>query len=281
MQMTSCGGGKKAINASYQADFDALCDVHWLPRVGEDNLLMTFSSKGVGDLTLFHAQVLSAALDLKARFVAIDTVADTFAGNENDRSQVRQFVQRALGSIALKIDGAVLACAHPSRAGITSGEGDGGSTGWSNAFRSRLYLRGARTEEGEANDHNARILQRRKANYAARSDELRLRWRDGVIEPEAPESRGATAFGTIDANTLFLNLLAEFEGQARPVSTNSRAGNYAPRAFARLPRGQRCDYREMDFVNAMERLLANRQIENVPYGRPSKGMHKLVKAGQS
>ena len=144
--------------------------MHWMPRLGEDNLLMTFGRNGVGKLTKFHQQVLEAALDLKAKLVIIDTVADTFGGNENDRSQVRQFVQRALGRIALKIDGAVVCCAHPSRAGISSGEGDSGSTGWSNAFRSRLYIRHVE------DDPNGRILDRKKANYAARNDEIRLRW---------------------------------------------------------------------------------------------------------
>ena len=108
---------------------------------------MTFA-RGVGELTPFHSHVLEAALDLEARLVIVDTAADTFGGNENDRSQVRQFVSRALGSIAQKINGAVLLCAHPSRSGLSSGEGDGGSTGWSNAFRSRLYLRAPAIEDG-------------------------------------------------------------------------------------------------------------------------------------
>ena len=121
------------ITAGYEIDFDSLARVHWLPRLGEDNLLMTFA-RGVGELTPFHSRVLDAALDLKARLVIVDTAADTFGGNENDRSQVRQFDSRALGSIAQKINGAVLLCAHPSRSGLSSGEGDGASTGWSNAF---------------------------------------------------------------------------------------------------------------------------------------------------
>jgi RecA-family ATPase len=271
------GRRQAVINVPFGVDFDALADAHWLPRLGEDNLLMTFARNGVGELTKFHGHVLAAALDLKARLVIVDTVTDTFAGNENDRNQVRQFVQCALGSIALRINGAVLACAHPSRAGINSGEGDGGSTAWSNAFRSRLYLRAPSLEQGEQPDPNARILQRRKANYASRNDELRLRWRQGVIEPESPELPGATAFGRIPADDVFLDLLSEFEAQQRPVSASTRAGNFAPRLFGAVPREQRRDYRQADFRNAMERLFANHQIENVPYGRPSKDMHKLAR----
>ena len=267
------------INTEYGVDFEALGDVHWLPRLGQDNLLIKFSRGGVGELTQFHSQVLEAALDTNARLVVVDTAADVFGGNENDRSQVRQFVSWALGSIAQKINGVVLLCAHPSRSGLASGEGDGGSTGWSNAFRSRLYLRAPVLEEGETPDPNSRVLERRKANYTSRNDELKLRWRSGVIGPEAPESPespGATPFGKLSATDVFLNLLRQFEEQGRPLSVNSHAANYGPRAFGRLPSKQRCAYREADFRRAMEELFADGKIENSPYGRKGDERRKIV-----
>jgi RecA-family ATPase len=118
-------------------------------------------------------------------------------------------------------------------------------------------------------DPNARILQRKKANYAARNDEIRLRWRDGVMEPETPAEPGRTAFGRVDSADLFMSLLDEFAAANRRVSDNSRSGNYAPRAFGKLPREQRYDYREADFRNAMEKLFRKQVIENVSYGRTS------------
>ena len=252
--------------------------MHWLPRLGEDNLMMTFGRNGIGQLTKFHEQVLTAALDLKARLVVVDTAADVFGGSENDRNQVRQFVSRALGSMAQKISGALLLCAHPSRAGLSTGEGDAGSTAWSNTLRSRMYLRAPDLEAGEPPDPNARILQRRKANYAARNDEIRLRWRNGVIGPEAPRTPGATTFGRRDAKDVFLDLLGEFERAKRRVSEASRASNYAPKVFGRLPREQRCDYREPDFRVAMEQLFTSARIENVDYGRKSDMRRKIVLA---
>jgi RecA-family ATPase len=270
------------INEGYSVDFDALGEVHWMPRLGEGNLLMTFARNGVGELTKFHANVLGAARDLEARLVIVDTAADVFGGNENDRGQVRQFVSRALGSIAQTIDGAVLLCAHPSRSGLSTGEGDGGSTGWSNSLRSRLYLRAPETEASETPDPNARILQRRKANYAARNDELRVRWRNGIIEPEPPIGLIVSPFGRLEAADLFLALLDEFTTNKRSVCAASRAGNYAPRMFAKLPREQRQDYRETDFMNAMERLFASRKIENIDYGRAAdmRQMIARVRANQ-
>jgi RecA-family ATPase len=264
------------INAEYGTDFDSLGDVHWLPRLGEDNLLIRFTRNGVGELTPLHSHVLDAALDARARLVVVDTAADVFGGNENDRSQVRQFVSRALGSIAQKINGAVLLCAHPSRSGLASGEGDGGSTGWSNALRSRLYLRAPAVESGEQPDPNARVLERRKANYASRNDELRLRWRNGVIGPEEPELLGATPFGKLSAADVFLGLLREFEDQSRPLSVNMHAGNFAPREFGQLPAARRCEYREADFRRAMESLFSAGKIENAQYGRKGDERRKIV-----
>jgi len=263
------------IDRDYCIDRSAIVDVHWMPRLGEENLLMTFAG-GAGVLTPFHRQVLEAAHDYKARLLIVDTAADTFGGNENDRNQVRQFVSRALGSIALSIGGAVLLCLHPSRAGVNSGECDGGSTGWNNTVRSRLYLRAPDVEQGERLDPHARILQRRKANYAVRNDELRLRWRDGVIAPETPTDAGMSAAGRIDARDLFLALLREYGDQNRTLSEAKRAGNYAPRIFGALPRAQRHGYTDRDFARAMESLFKARKIENVDYGRPSAPRHKIV-----
>ena len=207
---------QRDINLDYGVSNNDLGDVHWMPRLGEDNLMMVFGRNGAGELTKFHQHILIASLDLKARLVIIDTAADVFGGNENDRNHVRQFVSRALGSIAQKINGAVLLCAHPSRTGLNKGadgaEGDSGSTGWSNSLRSRLFLRTPSLDNGEVPDPNARVLQRKKANYATRNDEIKLRWRNGVIEPEAPVSPGATAFGKIDVKDVFVGLLDEFAG---------------------------------------------------------------------
>src|SRR5271169_2864456 len=129
------------INFDYGVDYGDLTNAHWMPRLGEDNLLMVFAKNGKGELTPFYNEILTAALDLRARQVILDTAADTFGGNENDRNHVRQYLSKACGSIAKKINGSVLVCAHPSRSGLASGEGDGGSTGWSNSFRSRAFLR--------------------------------------------------------------------------------------------------------------------------------------------
>jgi AAA domain len=264
------------INTDYGVDHDVLGAMHWMPRHGEDNLLITFNRNGVGELTRFHRHVVEAARDLEAKLVIIDTASDTFGGSENDRNHVRQYVQRALGQIALKIDGAVVCCAHPSRAGLNSGEGDSGSTGWSNAFRSRLYLRHVE------DDPKARILERKKANYAEKNDELRLHWRNGVIIPaEALARPGFTAMGRPDVKAVFLDLVREMAAQNRPVSSTGRASNYAPRLFEKLPPDQSHGFKQFHFEKAMNMLLKDRKIENVTYGRRGDERTKIALCGEN
>jgi hypothetical protein len=110
-----------AITADYGCDLNQrLASVHWMPRFGEDNILMTFTRSGVGQPTKFLGEVIDATLDTHARLVVIDAAADTFGGaDENNRGQARQFIQRGLGQIIVRlrkfnIDGAVLCNAHPS-----------------------------------------------------------------------------------------------------------------------------------------------------------------------
>ena len=263
------------INKNYCTDYEALASAHWMPRLGEDNILMTFARSGAGELTRFYRHVLEAALDLDVRLVAIDTAADTFGGNENDRNQVRQFVQRGLGQIALKIRGGVVCCAHPSRSGLASGEGDSGSTGWSNAFRCRAYLSRPKIDgKDDEPDTDERIITRRKANYASIGDRIKLRWQNGVL---VPQDFMPSRFRR-EAEDVFLALLdANYALNREPLSGNNHAGRYAPRVFAKLPAADRDSYTEPHFKRAMEALFKSGKIISVDYGRPADERKKIMR----
>jgi len=97
--------------------------MHWLPRLGNDNLLMTFGYDGQPQRRPLFDQLLASAKEHEARLILLDTLADIFGGNENDRGQARLFVQSVLGRLAREIHGAVMVLAHPSRAGQNSGSG--------------------------------------------------------------------------------------------------------------------------------------------------------------
>lgn len=220
-------------------------------RIGEENLLMHFSRSGVGKVSQFHKQVREHTLDTKAKLLVLDSNSDTFAGNENDRGQVKQFVGMALGSIALAMDGAVVLCAHPSRAGMSNGTGESGSTGWEAAFRSRAYLHSPEPENGAPPSANERILTRKKANYASRDEKIPMVWTNGVfrLKQEARNNYRAPV------EDVFLSLLDAMNGEKRFVSHNPHAMNYAPRAFSKNL--DRQGYAKADFERTMERLFAD------------------------
>jgi RecA-family ATPase len=245
------------INAAYGLAASDLQAVRMVSRIGDDNLLILFDKSGRGELTPFWKQCVDQVQDEKAKLVIFDTASDTFAGNENDRGQVKQFVARALGSIATKIGGAVILSCHPSRSGMASGDGDGGSTGWNAAVRSRLYFTTPKPDDGEAPDHDARVLKRQKANYAARNDEIRVRWRNGVFVPDQIESDGYRP----PIDDVFLCLLDQRNAQGRPVSPKPRASTFAPKVFGAMPKGERHGYTRSQFETALDRLFAAGRIK--------------------
>lgn len=151
-----------------------------------DNLLAVWQSNhGAMKRTAVWETLRSDAVAFGAKFLVVDTVADTFGGNENDRNQVRQFVQACLGKLAQEIGGAVLALGHPSKAGgAAGGDGTSGSTAWHASVRSRLYLQHA-TKDGTG---PFRRLENRKANYGASGDVFMLRWLRGAFELQSAKT---------------------------------------------------------------------------------------------
>jgi hypothetical protein len=155
-----------------------LGNIRYAARLGMDNVLMSFDGRDVGRQTEAFSQIEAMCEAFRPDVLICDTIADFFGGNENNRSEVRQFVQNVFGRLARQFNCAALLCAHPSVSGMAAGTGTGGSTAWSNTVRSRLYLT---REEGEDADPDSRILTRKKANYASRDAEIRLVWRQGCL----------------------------------------------------------------------------------------------------
>jgi len=254
-----------SVNAAVGVPFRDLGRTRWVSRVGEENILIEFIREGTGCATKAYEQLRTAALEIGAQFIVLDTAADLFGGNENARPQVRQFIN-LLARLANEINGAVLLCAHPSASGISSGEGSGGSTAWNNTVRSRLYLKGVEADGGEPDDEvdDLRILTRKKANYARRGDEITLRWKDWAFELVSASNAKDTISRIEQANRereidqAFLDGLDKLHGQGRNVSESPYAKTYAPKMIASLPN---CRYRVRELTAAMERLFDEGTIE--------------------
>jgi RecA-family ATPase len=264
-----------AINAVYGCDYDQTSHMLWLPRAGEESELIVFDRVGTPTLTKFYWQVCEAALDYQAGLVTLDVAVDLYGGDEIKRRQVRAFI-RSLNNLAERIRGSVVLTGHVSQSGIQSDGGHSGSTDWSNGVRSRLYLGTPRADKEEASpvDADARILTRKKANFAGIGDAIKLHWKDGVI---VPDNIMPTYFRR-PADELFLALLDEHNSaNRRPLSESNNATNYAPRVFSNLPDRERENYRQADFQRAMETLFKSRKIVSVTYGRKGDERRKIVR----
>lgn len=251
-------------------DYDDLQDLTLRSLAGEDALLAI-----EGQLSLMQSELFKE-LDKRAEeeapaLIVLDTLADVYPSNENDRAKVRQFVG-ILRGLALRRKCAVLLLSHPSLTGLSSGSGASGSTAWNNSVRSRLYLSRI-TDEGHEPDPDARILTTKKANYSRVGGEIDLRWQGGVfVAQEQPHGLDALAIGA-KAERVFLKLLADFAEQGRRV--NSQGGTtYAPTVFARHPDAEGCTKRA--FKTAMERLLSAKKIRIEAEGPPSRRVTFLV-----
>lgn len=263
----------EAIRSAYNVAFTDMADVHPIDGTGTDNILAHFDGNHMLPTVRFQ-QLRECALDTKARLVMIDTAATTFGGNENDRSQVTQYVGSLLTSLAQDIDGAVLLNAHPSRSGMATGSLDSGSTGWSNSARSRWAMTRPEDDDGKPIlDSSERILTRRKSNAASVGETLVLEWEHGVFRAKG----GSAAIGAGNRkDAAEAAFLAALRISPRPVFTDPRTSNYAPRVFHMTPIG--ADFRIPELAEAMRNLMGRGRVVVAEYKRDYKTAYLLREA---
>jgi RecA-family ATPase len=222
---------------------------------------------------LFH-ELYEQAGDLKPKHIGLDTSADIFAGDESDRSQVRQFIG-LLRKLAIVADGSVVLLAHPSLTGISSGTGLSGSTAWHNSVRSRLYMTAPKLEAGEQPDSDLRELSFKMLNYGKPAESIVLRYQHGLFLPERGMSNLEAASREQAADEVFLRLLGRLTTQGRDLASNASAPTYAPNVMAKSDAN---GFRKSELDAAMSRLLDAGRIHIEAVGPPSK-QRKYVRPG--
>lgn len=260
--------------------FPADCaDMHLVSLNGRDAVLSAPNPKtGLMEPTPLFKRVEATVERIKPCVLVLDTLADIFGGDENKRVQARQFVQMIQGLASRATwDLSVIVLGHPSVAGMNSGTGTSGNTGWSNSVRSRLYLERRFSTFNDRRveiDADVRVLSGKKSNRSRQGAELTLRWREGRFEVEG-ELRQDEA-GKAD-EALFLDLLDEFERAHRVVGASSNTSSYAPRAFLTHARGAAVGKARLE--SAMTRLFGQSVIELVTYGSTGKTHQKIARIG--
>jgi RecA-family ATPase len=264
------------IQRNLMTDFDdeTLDNMAWWSRKGGDNLLATFDHGNKIQPTPLYYKIWEAAKKLEVGLIILDTAADLYSDSEIDRGKVRQFIG-ILTKMAMEANAAVVLNAHPSQAGMQSGRGDGGSTGWSNSVRSRLYLERPKGDGEEEPDTNERVLSKKKSNRSSIGDTIKLRWHDGVITPASAAGGAPTAIAeAMNAEATFLALMARCAEQGIYVSHSRNAGNFAAKIFAKRP--DRAGFSLKDFDGAMHRLFARNVIRVEDYRAPNRLIRQRI-----
>lgn len=253
-----------AINRAYDCSMSDLEESHLLPRHSRDNFMMGFEGDSNGVTTDFYASVYQYARNVGASLIVLDTIAQIFAGNENNRTQVTAFLATCAGRLAADLNAAVVLCGHPSSSGMRDGAGFSGSTGWNASLRSRLYLSRSDLDEGSIPQDNRRMLSKRKSNYSSAGDTVDVEWRDGCI---LPLDQPFGVFAHIEQHNVeqaFVAGLKELAKQGRHCSDAANAANFAPKMIRTLPQYRK--HRQGDLRDAMTRLFnAGRLVMDVKH----------------
>jgi DNA polymerase-1 len=244
----------------------------------ENAILATAPDKsGIVRPTPLYDWLYEMAGDIKPVMIGIASTATVFAGNENVRTEVQQFIQ-LLRRVTRVSGGGLLLISHPSLTGIGDGSashaGLSGTTQWHNAVRSRATMRISKSEDGL--DTGMREIKFHKNQYGPLSSSCFVRWQNGMFLPVEGMSMDA-AERAVKAEEVFITLLKKIRAQGREV--NHKAGStYAPKIFAEQPDAQGITKRE--FKAAMERLLDAGAIKVEDYGKASRPAYRLVLVGE-
>lgn len=258
---------------AYGRNYDDLSSLTMRSLAGEDALLAVETKIALAKTALFDEIEARAGREQPA-LIVLDTLADLYPANENDRAAVRQFVS-ILRGLAIRQKCAVLLLAHPSLTGLNSGTGTSGSTAWNNSVRSRLYLERI-VQDGYEPDPDKRVMSTKKANYGRTGDEINMSWQQGVfVAEEQPTGLDALAAGA-KAERVFLKLLDEYTAQGRYVSA-SPSSAYAPTQFAAHPKAEGMTKRALR--SAMEALFHRGEIEIAQHGKGSKARSHIARKG--
>jgi RecA-family ATPase len=271
----------KAIAAHYNVTLADIADggFQMFPLADEENAVLATAPDKTGIVrpTALYDWLYELAGDLNPVMIGIASSANVFAGSENDRSQVQQFI-RLMRRIACVAHGAVLLVTQPSLSGIenksASHEGLAGTTQWHNAVRARAVMKSVKQEDGV--DTGLRAVSFHKNQYGPASATCFVRYENGLFLPVEGMSMDA-AERAAKADEVFVALLRRFTAQHQIVN-HASGRSYAPARFAEHPEAQGITRKE--FAQAMQRLLDAKVIEIRQWGRPSRPAYFLALTGE-
>lgn len=268
----------EAIRAHLSVTFKELDDgaLHLMPLAGKDALLGVPDRAGIVQPTPLFEQLLLSATNIKPVMIVLNSAADLFAGNENSRSEVRQFVG-LLRRLAIASGAGVLLTSHPSLSGLSTDTGLSGSTAWNNSVRSRLFFKTTNESDDDSRSDQRELIVR-KNNYGPTGETIRMVWRNGLFVPVSAPSTIERAVAERKVEDLFMGLLARFSHEGRKVSDKTGT-NYAPAKFAAEREAKAAKCGKEALADAMRRLFTADKIAVQEDGPPSHRRSRLVIVG--
>ncbi len=165
---------------------DMACLRGWLEildLVGHECVLWDRDPRTGTTTTMAHGVLKDFMRVHDTEVLLVDGVTDTFAGNENARSEVKRYINSLVALIPPE-RGAVLLIGHVAKlnaASVQTSEGYSGSTGWHNACRARWYLH-PEVQDGEDGERQERTgnltLELQKANMGRADKSMTFVWDD-------------------------------------------------------------------------------------------------------
>ena len=261
--------------------FGTLTPIHQLENLklaslsGRDALLSHVDPKtNLLFPTQLWTDILTEIAAHQPRLVVLDTLADFFPGNENDRAQARQFIGQ-LRKACVEHQTTIVLLSHPSMSGMASGTGASGNTAWNNSVRSRLYMTRVKDDGYEA-DKSLRKLSVMKSNYGETGAEIAMRWIDWRFEAEATEDSLDRAQMDAKADRVFMTLLAQYIDSGFDLS-HLPGSKYAPTIFARSKETEGITKRQL--AAAMERMMLAKKVYIFEEGPASRRTKKAQNKG--
>jgi RecA-family ATPase len=237
-------------------DMRTLEDLHLSSLTNRDALLSVVDNKTniVHPSPLWH-QLVSAIEAQKPKLVVLDTLADFYPGNENDRAQARQFIGQ-LRQVCVKQRTTIVLLSHPSLSGMATGTGTSGNTAWNNSVRSRLYMTRLK-EDGYEPDKAVRKLTVMKSNYGETGAEIMMRWNDWKFDAEGEKVGLDKVAAEAKAERVFKSLLKQ-QKEVGIYLTHKTSSLYAPRVMSTLV--DRDGVTKKEFARAMQSLITRKEV---------------------
>jgi len=179
-----------------------------------------------------------------AQLIVVDNASDAFAGDENNRSQVKQFIRRLTSGLARANDAGLILLAHIDKGAARNGSAGNsysGSTAWHNSARSRLAL---------VDTDGVIELRHEKSNFGPKAPTIQLQMSEhGVLTPVATDSAGVVS---VDDALFRCIKVATDRGESVSTSRNGPGNTHSHlRTMATFPAALRPSAK---FWQALDRL---------------------------